>query len=108
MPCLRTLPLLSPRLHKSSSPFHPVTGLIYVPYKDILIATLADGSFHAVHDLSLNPSWSEIGITSQLLSHVARSVSAQAQEDAMDAMDMNRITGATSFDQGPTIAWTQE
>lgn len=107
-PGFKILPFASSRIHKSSSSLHPVTGLIYVPTKDVLIATLADGSFHVAHHLCSDPSWSETGITSQQLSKAARSVSATTQEDVMDVIDMNRITGASSFDDGPTVVWTQE
>ncbi|KAF9449875.1 hypothetical protein P691DRAFT_727240 [Macrolepiota fuliginosa MF-IS2] len=107
-PGIRTLILKTQKLHKSSSALHPVTGFNYVPHKDILIVTLSDGSFHAVQYFSSNPSWSEDDITSQQLSKAARSVFIETRGGNVDSVDMNRITGSTSFDGASTIAWTQE
>lgn len=76
--------------------------------KDILIVTLADGSFHVVQNLSSFPSWSEDVITSLQLSKVARSVFVEIQDGNVDSVDMNRITGATSFDGAFNLVWTQE
>jgi hypothetical protein len=96
------------KIHKSSSALHPVTGLNHVVDKDMLIVTLADGSFHVVQNLSSSPSWSEDAITSQQLSKTARSVFVEIQDGNVDSTDMNRITGATSFDGAFNLVWTQE
>ncbi|EKM83014.1 hypothetical protein AGABI1DRAFT_118415 [Agaricus bisporus var. burnettii JB137-S8] len=74
----------------------------------ILIVTLADGSFHVVQNFSSFPSWSEDVITSLQLSKVARSVFVEIQDGNVDSVDMNRITGATSFDGAFNLVWTQE
>lgn len=105
---LRTLTLRTQKIHKSSSALHPVTGLSYAARKDVLIVTLADGSFHVVRDVSSNPSWSEDVVTSQQLSKVARSVFIETQDGDVDLVDMNRITGATSFDDAFSLVWAQE
>jgi general transcription factor 3C protein 4 len=85
-----------------------VTGLNYVANKDMLIVTLADGSFYVVQNLSSSPSWSEDIINSQQLSKVARSVFAEIQDGNIDSIDMNRITGATLLDGASELVWAQE
>ncbi|KAF7777534.1 hypothetical protein Agabi119p4_3606 [Agaricus bisporus var. burnettii] len=105
---LITLRLQTQKIHRSSSALHPVAGLNYVVDKDILIVTLADGSFHVVQNFSSFPSWSEDVITSLQLSKVARSVFVEIQDGNVDSVDMNRITGATSFDGAFNLVWTQE
>ncbi|KAJ6618186.1 putative zinc-finger of transcription factor IIIC complex-domain-containing protein [Mycena sp. CBHHK59/15] len=75
---LRALPIVqTQKLSVGMSPFHPVSGLHHILRKDALMISLSDGSFHMIHNLSNDPSWSPTGpgdITSETLSHAARSI----------------------------------
>ncbi|KAJ3563979.1 hypothetical protein NP233_g8590 [Leucocoprinus birnbaumii] len=104
----RTLILKTQKIHKSSSAFHPQTGSSYISGQDSLLVTLADGSFHVVQNVSSDPSWSIDHSQSQQVSKSARSIFVEAQHGEVDAIDMNKITGAASFDERSTFVWAQE
>ncbi|KIJ96924.1 hypothetical protein K443DRAFT_133983 [Laccaria amethystina LaAM-08-1] len=79
---------------------------------NILVLTLSDGSFHTIHNLSKDPSWisqkEDDQITSDILSKMSRSVFVKAEQGAVDRNDMNRITGAISYDDHATFLWAYE
>ncbi|KAF5354179.1 hypothetical protein D9756_007082 [Leucocoprinus leucothites] len=104
----RILTFKNQKIHKSSSPFHPMTGLSYISSQDLLLVTLADGSFHVIQNVSSDPSWSTGYVNSQQASKAARSVFVETQHGDADLVDMNKITGAASFDDRSTLVWAQE
>ncbi|EDR10144.1 uncharacterized protein LACBIDRAFT_318182 [Laccaria bicolor S238N-H82] len=73
---------------------------------------LSDGSFHTIHNLSKDPSWTsqkeDDQITSDNLSKTSRSVFVKAEQGAVDQNDMNRITGTISYDDHATFLWAYE
>lgn len=107
----RRLVLQNQKLSVGSSSFHPVSGIHYVHHEDALIISLFDGSFHVVHNISHEPSWSpqlNASFTSESLSQVSRSVFIRAERRAMGNADMNRISGMVSYDGSATVIWLHE
>ncbi|KXN82242.1 Putative transcription factor tau subunit sfc9 [Leucoagaricus sp. SymC.cos] len=108
----RIVRLESQKIHKSSSSFHPATGINYLRQQDALVVTLADGSFHVVRDLSSNPSYpssqDSSAATSQKFSKAVRSIFNETQNGDADSVDMNKITGIGLFDDRSMFVWSQE
>ncbi|KAJ7916764.1 putative zinc-finger of transcription factor IIIC complex-domain-containing protein [Mycena leptocephala] len=110
---LRALPIVRPSsLSEGMSPFHPLSGLHYIRRKDALMFCLFDGSFHIIHNLSLDPSWTpsnpENNLTTQNLSIVARSIFTRVEPGTVDAELENRISGMASYDGSATVTWVHE
>lgn len=78
---------------------------------DILIITISDGSFHVVHNVTIDPSMeppnTEQLVTSERLSTAVRAVFTQSGQD-VDFSDVNRITGIMPYDGCATFIWIQE
>jgi len=104
----RVLFLRNQKIHKSSSALHPVVGLNYILLQDILTVTLTDGSFHVVHNISSDPSWSGGRVNSYQISKTVRSAFVGSLNCDVDLVDMNKITGVCSFDNRSTVVWAQE
>ncbi|KAF9460559.1 transcription factor IIIC subunit delta N-term-domain-containing protein [Collybia nuda] len=109
---LRSL-VLQPQVHKlsvGSSPFHPISGIHYIPYEDILMMCLFDGSIRVIYGLSSEPSWTptQENITSQILSKNARVAFSQTQPGKTRWTDVNRVSGLTSYDGHATLLWAHE
>jgi hypothetical protein len=73
---------------------------------------LFDGSFHVVHNVSSDPSWTpsdpDDAISTQKLSATARSIFTRVEPGAVDAELENRISAMTSYDGSATVTWVHE
>ncbi|KAJ7779200.1 putative zinc-finger of transcription factor IIIC complex-domain-containing protein [Mycena metata] len=110
---LRAFPIIrTPNLSAGMSPFYPVAGMHYIRRQDALMICVSDGSFHILHDLSLDPSWApsnpEVAITTQNLSIAARSIFTRVEPGPVDAEVENRISAMTSYDESATVIWVHE
>lgn len=104
-----------------SSSLETVSGFSYVAHRDILIITFSDGSFHAIHSFSVEPSWMPSSyvppspvegaetITSEALTQASRAFFVRASPDAgVDYADVNRTSGSVSYDSCSTMTWIYE
>ena len=95
-----------------SSALSPVSGMTYIPQCDTCVITLSDGSLHAVHRLSVDPSLdplpSEERYSSAALSMTSRAVFARVEAEKVIHKDVDRISGMTTYDSVSTFAWTYE
>ncbi|RDB16625.1 hypothetical protein Hypma_002848 [Hypsizygus marmoreus] len=107
----RSFRLRTQKLSTGSSSLHPASGIQYIRRLDILILTLFDGSFHVLHNFSVEPTMSptanETPVTGKRLSRAIRSAFVQSERD-VDFTDVNRITGITSYDGSAAFIWIQE
>ncbi|KAJ7843105.1 putative zinc-finger of transcription factor IIIC complex-domain-containing protein [Mycena olivaceomarginata] len=82
------------------------------PRRDALMICLFDGSFHLVHNVSSDPSWTpsdpDDAISTQKLSATARSIFTRVEPGAVDAELENRISAMTSYDGSATVTWVHE
>lgn len=73
---------------------------------------LFDGSFHVIHNVSLDPSWTpsdpDNNITTENLSVAARSIFTRVEPGTVDAELVNRISGMASYDGSATVTWVHE
>ncbi|KIJ65305.1 hypothetical protein HYDPIDRAFT_89000 [Hydnomerulius pinastri MD-312] len=108
----RQLLIQSQRLSIGSSAFSSVSGFSYVKEKDMLVVALFDGSLHAIHNLSIEPSWTptstEDRLTSEALSQASRAFFAKATPAGVEYMDVNRTNGLVSYDSHSSLAWIYE
>ncbi|PPQ73141.1 hypothetical protein CVT24_009134 [Panaeolus cyanescens] len=109
----RTLRVQSQKISADSSPFHPVSGINYIPKRDVLIVTLFDGSFHVIRDFSTNPNWAEHPVpdeplTSGVLSGVSRAIFKKVEKGSVDRGDMVQMNGSVAYDDNSTLAWVYE
>ncbi|KAF8074711.1 transcription factor IIIC subunit delta N-term-domain-containing protein [Lyophyllum atratum] len=108
----RTLSLQAQRISVGSSPLQPVSGVHHVPTDDVLLVCLSDGSIHAVHHVSSEPSWTadipRDDMTSQRLSQNARLAFEQTQPENTKYTDVNRIYGLIPFNSQGALLWLQE
>ncbi|KAH7882278.1 transcription factor IIIC subunit delta N-term-domain-containing protein, partial [Phlebopus sp. FC_14] len=108
----RALRIETQKLSIGSAAFSSVSGFSYVNEMDILIVALFDGSLHAIHNFSLDPSWlpqSPKGhLTSSALSHTSRAFFAQATPTGIDFTQVNRISGLVSYDLHSCLTWIYE
>ncbi|KAJ7040982.1 putative zinc-finger of transcription factor IIIC complex-domain-containing protein [Mycena alexandri] len=92
----------TPNLSAGMSPFYPVAGMHYIRRQDALMICVSDGSFHILHDLSFDPSWTpsdpEVAITTQNLS-IPGPVDTEVE---------NRISAMASYDESATVTWVHE
>ncbi|KAF9042996.1 putative zinc-finger of transcription factor IIIC complex-domain-containing protein [Panaeolus papilionaceus] len=110
---LRSLRIQSQRISADSSPMHPVSGINYVPKRDLLIVTLFDGSFHVIRDFSTSPVWAghpkpDEPLTSAALSGVSRAIFKKVEKGNVDRGDMIQMNGTTSYDDNSTLVWVYE
>ena len=109
---LRTFVLLTQKLSVSSTALSQVSSITYLPKRDALVLTLADGSFHAIREFSTDPRLvsgpTDDGLSSDSLSKTARSVFLKVEEDEMTKMDVNAIHGMTSYDGDAFYTWIHE
>ncbi|KAJ7705602.1 putative zinc-finger of transcription factor IIIC complex-domain-containing protein [Mycena rosella] len=102
----------TPTLSAGMSTMHPVAGMHYVRRRDALLVCLFDGSFHAIHSLSLDPSWTpptpDDALSTTNLSVVARSIFARVEPGSIDSDLVNRISSMSSYDGSATVAWVHE
>jgi general transcription factor 3C protein 4 len=108
----RTLLLQTQKLSIGSSAISPVSGVSYVLHRDALILALFDGSFHVIHNLSVEPSWNPSvandTLTSAELSRASRELFAKVTPAGISRMDVNRIGGMVSYDSQSTLVWIYE
>ncbi|KAJ3491367.1 hypothetical protein NLI96_g752 [Meripilus lineatus] len=104
---LRTIPL-----SVGSTSLSPITGVSYIPHRDILVISLADGSLHVEGHISKKPSSDVLApnadLTSESLSATARSICSTMQSDGLIFADVNQINGMVPYDNGSTFAWLHE
>ncbi|KAJ6498553.1 putative zinc-finger of transcription factor IIIC complex-domain-containing protein [Mycena vitilis] len=110
---LQELPLARiPKLSAGMSPFHPLSGMHYIRRRDALMICLFDGSFHIIHNVSVDPSWTpsnpDDDITTQKLSIAARSLFTRVESGTVDSELENRISGMASYDGSATVTWIHE
>ncbi|KAJ7312923.1 putative zinc-finger of transcription factor IIIC complex-domain-containing protein [Mycena albidolilacea] len=108
----RTLSIVRQPTAAGTSPFHPLSGIHYIRRRDALMICLFDGSFHVVHNVSSDPSWTpsdpDDAISTQKLSATARSIFTRVEPGAVDAELENRISAMTSYDGSATVTWVHE
>lgn len=84
----------------------------YVLHRDALILALFDGSFHVIHNLSVEPSWrpslADDTLTSAELSRTSRELFAKMTPAGISHMDVNKISGMESYDSQSTLVWIYE
>lgn len=110
---LKSLMIETQRLSVGSSSLVAVSGLSYVLQQDALIVALSDGSLHAIHNLSSEPSWAPVSpidsLTSEALSQASRTFFIRTSSPpGVDYSDLNRIGGLVSYDSQCTLSWVYE
>ncbi|KAJ7054193.1 putative zinc-finger of transcription factor IIIC complex-domain-containing protein [Mycena amicta] len=105
----------TPKLSSGTSSLYPATGLVYLPRKDALLISLADGSIRALHGISEQPSWEpqmeswSTTLTSESLSRVSRLVLARTEPPrTVDPEVVARVSGMASYDGGANAVWIHE
>ncbi|KAG0698424.1 putative zinc-finger of transcription factor IIIC complex-domain-containing protein [Suillus ampliporus] len=108
----RILLLQTQKLSVGSSAISPVSGVSYVLHRDALILSLFDGSFHVIHNISVEPTWSppleDDTLTSAELSRASRALFTKVTPAGISYMDVNRIGGMVSYDSQSTHIWIYE
>jgi general transcription factor 3C polypeptide 4 len=101
-----------------SSALHPTSAIIYVEERDAVVVTLLDGSFHTINNISVDPtldlvldsdtfSTDQISIQARLIFAITEQ-NHRKPSSYISHKDANRIYGAISYDDGPTLAWLHE
>jgi hypothetical protein len=108
----RVLPLQTQKLSVGSSAISPVTGVSYVLHRDALILSLFDGSFHVIHNMTMDPTWTpplagDI-LSSAELSRASRALFARVTPAGISYLDVNKIGGMASYDSQSSIIWIYE
>ncbi|KAI0831996.1 putative zinc-finger of transcription factor IIIC complex-domain-containing protein [Trametes gibbosa] len=94
-----------------SSALCPASGICYIPNLDMSVLSLSDGSFHAIHRVSVDPTLdppASEAVSSGALSDVSRSVFLLAETEKMTAKDVNHVNGMTTYDDSSTFMWIYE
>lgn len=108
----RVLPFQTQKMSVGSSAISPVSGVSYVLHRDALILSLVDGSLHAIHNMTMGPTWSSplAGdiLTSAELSRASRALFAKVTPAGILYLDVNRIGGMASYDSQSTLIWIYE
>ena len=117
----RTLIVQIQRSSVGSSSLETVSGFSYVEHHDILIITFSDGSFHAIHGFSVEPSWipsssvpsspmeGTSAITSEALTQASRAFFVRASPDAgLSHADVNQTSGSVPYDSCSALTWIYE
>lgn len=106
------LAIQAQNLSIGSSAFSYVSGFSYVKERDVLLVAHFDGSLHAIHNMSTEPSWvptpSDDQLTSEALSQVSRVVFVQTASASIEYVDVNRISGLVCYDSHSTLTWIYE
>ncbi|CAK5274150.1 unnamed protein product [Mycena citricolor] len=101
-----------PKTSAAQSPFHPIAGVQYIRRKDALLICLADGTFHVLHHVTVEPSWTSLNadesVTTDKLCHAARLIFERVEQQQTNKQTVNRISGMTSHDGHATVAWLHE
>ena len=103
--------LQAAQISVGSNSLSPITGISYIPRRDTLVVSLADGSFHEVQDLtklSSSPRTSNIATISESLTGTARAVCSSVGSDGLLLADVNQINGTILYDEGSTFIWVHE
>lgn len=104
--------LRTQKLSVGSSSLHPTSGIHYIRSEDVLVLSLFDGSFHVLHNVSSDPSWTSTipnySLTSEKLSAASRSVFSEVEQGEISYSDVNRICGMIPYDSSATILWVHE
>ncbi|KAK7687789.1 hypothetical protein QCA50_009008 [Cerrena zonata] len=107
-----TIALQTQSISAGATCFAPMSGITYNRHYDTLIISLTDGSFHLVSHLSTGPVLgnltAEADFTAGTISANARSVFFRLEDSNVGRVDVNRIDGMTSYDDGSTYAWIHE
>lgn len=108
----RVLTIRTQKLSIGSSTFSYVSGFSYVKERDVLLLALFDGSLHAIHNMSTEPSWvptsSDDQLTSEALSQASRVFFARTTSASVEYVDVNRISGLVCHDSHSTLTWIYE
>ena len=107
----RALLLSTQKRSVGSSALSSLSGISYLPHRDICILSLSDGSFHVIHALSTSPSLDpppSEGISSETLSAASRALFARAEPEKVTLKDVDRVNGMAAYDGGANFAWTYE
>ena len=108
----RAILLQTQRVSVGSSSLYPVSGMVYIRSSDALMLCLFDGSFHAIHSLAIDPSYSppdpSSPLTCEKLSATSRSIFSQAEMRDIRSTDVNRTMGMMSYDGSSTLVWAHE
>lgn len=102
--------LRTQKVSASTSSFYPITGIEYVEERDLLLLSLFDGTFHLIHNVSLEPTMIPDGdeFTSEHMSFLARATFTRTEGGAVTKADMNRISGIVSYDGLSALGWVHE
>ncbi|KAG2358841.1 transcription factor IIIC subunit delta N-term-domain-containing protein [Suillus spraguei] len=92
----RVLPFQTQNMSVGSSAISPVSGVSYVLHRDALILSLVDGSLHAIHNMTMGPTWS-----SPLAGDILTSAELSRASRAL-------IGGMASYDSQSTLIWIYE
>ncbi|KAI0796220.1 putative zinc-finger of transcription factor IIIC complex-domain-containing protein [Abortiporus biennis] len=109
---IHTVTLQTQKLSVGSTALSAISGISYIEKHETLVICLADGSFHVVGNVPLNPtlvsSSSESPLSSNTLSAVARSDFLKLEADPVQYADVNRISGAVPYDNSSMYLWIHE
>ncbi|KAJ8481058.1 hypothetical protein ONZ45_g15439 [Pleurotus djamor] len=109
---------LETQSHPGQSSLRPISGAHYIARQDVLIISLFDGSFHAIHGFSTNPSFSPTtlaptnhenteNVSSKGLSLRVRRTFEACEPIASTPRDVCRIGGMAGYDDS-TFIWLHE
>ncbi|KAI8969373.1 putative zinc-finger of transcription factor IIIC complex-domain-containing protein [Trametes punicea] len=108
----KVLILRTQRRSVGSSALYPASGICYIHSRDLTIVSLSDGSFHAIHNVSVDPTLdpppSSDQFSSGALSANSRAIFLHAEPAKMTFKDVDRVNGMTAYDDGSTFMWTYE
>ncbi|KAH9940878.1 transcription factor IIIC subunit delta N-term-domain-containing protein [Epithele typhae] len=106
------LHLWSPKRSVGSSALCSASGIAYIQRYDLCVIALSDGSFHSVHQLSVEPTLdphpTEESASSGALSAASRSVFARVEQEPVTFKDVDFIHGMTGYDGAATFMWAYE
>ncbi|KZV69295.1 hypothetical protein PENSPDRAFT_633282 [Peniophora sp. CONT] len=107
----RVFRLQTQKTSASSSFLHPVSGVSYIAKYDMLVLSLQDGSFHAVYQMTTEPtlvSPEPTLPTSSAMSSLSRTIFGRCEEKPVKKTDLSVVDGMTSFNGSSTFIWTCE
>jgi general transcription factor 3C polypeptide 4 len=103
---IKTLFLTTQKLSIASTALAPVSGIAHIPSRDMIVVSLSDGSLHAIHNVSSNPSLAadeSVKISSHTLSTVARQHCQLIEGGNIQKLDVNSTHGMVTADEGSTF-----
>ncbi|VDC03351.1 unnamed protein product [Peniophora sp. CBMAI 1063] len=107
----RVFRLQTQKTSASSSFLHPVSGISYVAKYDMLVFSLQDGSFHAVYQMTTDPTLTPPEPTlptSSAMSTLSRTIFSRCEEKPVKKTDLNVTDGMTALNDSNTFIWTCE